>query len=62
MKKFPIYYCKCCKKCRYKNKNKMKSHFDDDYLLYCADANGIGIVTIIPNILYVINWCKKRKE
>ena len=36
----------------------MKSLFDDDYLTNCADINGIGITTIIPNVFYIINWCK----
>ena len=61
MKKLPLYYCKCCKKCRYRNKE-MKSLFDDKYLVNCADINGIGTTPIIPNLLYVIDWCKVRKE
>ena len=62
MNKFPIYYCKCCKKCKYRDKDKMKSLFNDEYLVNCADINGIGITTIIPNILYIIDWCKISKN
>ena len=62
MKKFPIYYCKCCKKCKYRDKDKMKSLFDDEYLVNCADINGLGITRIIPNVFYVIDWCKICKE
>lgn len=61
MRKFPIYYCKCCKKCRFRDKE-MKSLFDDDYLANCADINGIGITTIIPNVFYIIDWCKIRRN
>lgn len=62
MKKLPIYYCKCCKKCKYRDKDKMKSLFDDKYLVNCADINGLSTVTIIPNVFYVIDWCKICKE
>lgn len=62
MSKLPFYYCKCCKKCKYRNKDKMKSLFNDEYLVNCADINGIGITTIIPNILYIIYWCKVSKK
>ena len=62
MKTFPIYYCKCCKKCRYRDKSKMKHLFNDKYLVDCADINGIAIITIIPNIFYIINWCKISKK
>ena len=61
-KRFPIYYCKCCKKCRYRDKNKMKSLFDDGYVVSCADINGLGITTIIPKVFYVIDWCKISKH
>ena len=61
-KRFPIYYCKCCKNCKFRNKNKMKSLFDDKYLINCADINGLSIAPIIPGIFYVIYWCKIRKE
>ena len=57
MRKFPIYYCKCCKGCKRRDKE-MKSLFNDDYLVNCTDINGIGITTIIPNVFYIINWCK----
>jgi len=40
----------------------MKSLFDDKYLVNCADINGLGITEIIPNILYVVDWCKICKE
>lgn len=56
MKKLPIYYCACCKNCKYRDKT--KSLFDGGLVLSCADINGIGMSTIIPNVLYVINWCK----
>ena len=59
-KRFPIYYCRCCRKC--KCRDKTKSLFDDMQCLckYC-DFNGLGIITIIPKIFYVINWCKLQK-
>lgn len=40
----------------------MKSLFDDSYVVYCADINGLGITTIIPKILYVVDWCKISKQ
>lgn len=58
---FPLYYCRCCKNCKYRSEN-MKSLFQDQWLLVCADINGVGIITIIPKILYVIDWCKLRKD
>jgi hypothetical protein len=61
-KKLPIYYCKCCKKCKHRDRSKMKSLFDDSYVVYCADINGLGIKTIIPNVFYVIDWCKLCRE
>ena len=60
--KFPIYYCSCCKKCKYRDRSKMKSLFDDSYVVYCADINGLNIVPIIPGIFYIINWCKISKR
>lgn len=36
--------------------------FDDDYLANCADINGIGITTIIPNVFYIIDWCKISRK
>lgn len=61
MIKLPIYHCKCCKGCRRRDKE-MKSLFDAEYLVKCADINGIGMTTIIPNVFYVIDWCKLRLE
>lgn len=61
MKIFPIYYCRCCKKCRLRNRDKMKSLFFDKYLVNCADINGFGITTIIPKIFYVIDWCERAR-
>ena len=61
MIEFPIYYCRCCKKCRYRDKT--KSLFDDRGLvLSCADINGIWIRTLIPNVFYIIDGCKLRRE
>lgn len=59
-KTFPLYYCHCCKNCKYRDKN-MKSLFNDWWLVKCADINGINIRVIIPRILYVIDWCKIKK-
>lgn len=56
---FPIYYCRCCRKCKYRSKT--KSLFDESDLVLCADINGISIITIIPKVFYVINWCKLQK-
>lgn len=58
---FPICYYKCCKGCKYNNLP--TSLWDDRHLFWCnrADHNGIGIKSIIPNILYVVDWCKIRK-
>ena len=57
----PIYYCKCCKKCQYRDKDNMKSLFNEQYVINCADTNGLGVTTIIPNIFYIIDWCKIAK-
>lgn len=56
----PLYYCQCCMGCKYRSAS-MKTLFDDSWLDKCADTNGINIVTIIPKVLYVINWCKRKK-
>ena len=61
-KKLPIYYCKCCKKCKRRDISKMKSLFDASYVVHCADINGLGMTTIIPNIFYVVYWCKLCNE
>ena len=60
-KVLPLYYCRCCKNCKNRNNN-MKSLFNDNWLVNCADINGIDIITIIPRILYVVNWCKMKNK
>ena len=58
MKILPIYYCQCCKNCVHRDKYEMKSLFNVDYLVHCADINGLGMTKIIPNVFHVIDWCK----
>ena len=54
-KPFPIYYFWGCKKCanRYFN-----SLFDACSAIDCGDPHSFDILTIIPNIFYVVKGCK----
>lgn len=55
--KFPLVYCKVCRKCKNRDKE-WKNLFDTDYLVKCCDINGTHIKTIIPGILWHVDWCK----
>ena len=60
MKKAPIFvYCAACKNCK---RRKFKSLFDDKAMLDCCDINGISVKTIIPVILWAVDWCKLCKK
>lgn len=60
MKKlFPIYYCKVCKKCKYR---KWKNLFDTKSFLQCCDSNGIGTKSVFPFIIENVDWCKLYKK
>lgn len=55
--KLPLIYCGICR--RYKNRNRQwKNLFDTDYYVQCCDINGAHIKTIIPGILWCVDWCK----
>ena len=54
-KKFLFVYCGACRTCRYR---RFKNLFDFKSMLDCADCNGLSIQTIIPFILWRVNWCK----
>lgn len=62
-KRFPLFiYCAACRTCKYR---KFKNLFDCKSMLDCADCNGLSIQTIIPFVLWRVDWCKlyskKRK-
>ena len=53
---FPIAYCSCCRNCKYRNN--LKSLFDVEGFATCADINGVELTAIVPNIFYIVDWCK----
>ena len=62
-KKLPLFiYCAACRTCKYR---KFENLFDYKSMLDCADCNGINVQTLIPFVLWRVNWCKlgskKRK-
>ena len=57
-RKLPLVYCADCRTCKYR---KFKL-FDVNSMLDCADCNGLGVEVIIPGLLWVIDWCKLKKE
>lgn len=54
---FPLIYCWRCRKC-VNRCNEWKNLFDTDYFVRCTDVNGTHIRTIIPRLLWVVDWCK----
>lgn len=58
MRVLPIYFCKCCIRCN--NGGKKKHIFTAKHIWDCADINGMAMSEIIPNVLYVLEWCKLR--
>lgn len=59
-KKTPLYiYCAECRTCARRN---FKSLFDYKSMLDCADCNGLSVKTVIPFVLWKIDWCKKYKK
>lgn len=56
---YPITYCHCCRKCKYRDKT--KSLFDTSIVADCVNINDIGAIEPIPKLFYVINWCKSQE-
>lgn len=58
-KLFPLFvYCAACRTCRHR----WFKIFDDKSMLACADCNGLSVKTVIPFVLWKIDWCKKYKK
>lgn len=55
--KFPLIYCRACKNCKHRNPE-WKNLFDTWHFVRCTDVNGTHIKTIIPFILWSVDWCK----
>lgn len=55
--KLPLIYCKACKKCECRNPE-WKNLFDTWYFVRCTDVNGTHIKTVIPGVLWCVDWCK----
>ena len=61
-KLFPLFiYCAACRTCRHRQ---FKNLFDCKSMLDCADCNGLSVQTIIPFVLWRVDWCKlyRKKE
>ena len=56
-KKLPLVYCAACRKCKRRDPE-WKNLFDTWYLVRCTDINGTHIRTIIPGVLWCVDWCK----
>ena len=59
--KLPLIYCKACKNCKNRNPE-WKNLFDTWHYVRCTDINGTYIKVIIPGILWVVDWCKMKRQ
>lgn len=57
--KLPLIYCGVCRNCKNRNKN-WKNLFNTYHYVRCGDVNGTHIRTIIPGILWCVDWCKLK--
>lgn len=55
--KFPLIYCRVCKNCKNRN-SEWRNLFDTWHFVRCTDINGTHIKTVIPFILWSVDWCK----
>ena len=55
--KLPLIYCRACKNCENRNPE-WKNLFNTWYFVRCTDINGTHIKTVIPFILWSVDWCK----
>lgn len=55
--KLPLIYCLICRKCANRDKE-WKNLFDTYYYVHCGDINGTHIRTIVPGLLWIVDWCK----
>lgn len=56
----PVFlYRQCCKTCKYKQSHLFDMH---EFVNCCADINGTFITTVVPWLLWKVNWCKLYKK